>query len=89
MNFPSFTTDKVKDMLSYLWKHHFYKPIEEYRNKIKERKKLLDMQRNAMGHADPKDRAELMGLTEEFVRFLNDSTRYFAKLMTEVCLNIY
>eukprot|EP00981_Chlorochromonas_danica_P006442 scaffold1389_cov251-Ochromonas_danica.AAC.40 len=82
--FPTFTSDKVKDPVSMLWKSCFYKTIEEFRVNIKQRKKAFELQKSAPGMLATRVKDQLALLTQEFQRFLHDSSRFFLKLMQEL-----
>lgn len=86
VNYPGFTTEKVKDLISHLWKTCFYKTIEEFRGTLKQRKQVLEAQKSTKGQYNQHDKEKLVLINEEFIRFLNDSIRYFTKLMNEVCI---
>lgn len=77
IEFPGFCHEK-KDIFGLFWKNCFYKHIEEFRKSIKRLKGQIDIARS-------NDKIyHLARLSQEFSAFINDSSRFIQKLMTDV-----
>lgn len=74
----------MKDIIGNLWKTCFYKTIEEYRAAIRQLKKVLDSQMASMRSYSQQDKEQFALISKEFIRFLDDSMRFFSDLLTEV-----
>jgi hypothetical protein len=78
VDFPEFQYEK-KDIIGSFWKNCFYKHIEEFRKSIKK----LKTQYEANPYNQPL-KLYLAKLSQEFLSFLHDSSRFIQKLMTDV-----
>ena len=80
LEFPGWNPDQ-KELISLFWKNCFYRHIEEFRKSIKILKGQLDLNRYNQSLV-----THLSRLVQEFIAFLQDSTKFINNLMNDVIM---